>query len=228
MELKKSPKADLEGQKNLYIEMGLVVALGLMLIAFEWSRMDIKTQEVAIVEEAVMEEEMIPITRQEPIKPPPPPPPPRLTDILNVVDDDIELEEELEIDDTEIDEDTQIDIVDIASDLDDEVADAEVFQIVETMPSFPGGEGALMSFLSKNTNYPVIAQENGIQGRVYINFVVNTDGTITNVKVVRPVDPALDREALRVVNSMPTWIPGEQRGRKVRVSFNLPVNFTLR
>lgn len=228
MEVKKSPKADLEGQKNLYIEMGLVVALGLMLIAFEWSRMDIRTQEIAIMEEAVMEEEMIPVTRQEPIKPPPPPPPPKLTDLLNVVDNDIELEEELEIDDTEIDEDTQIDIVDVSSDEEEEAADAEVFQIVETMPKFPGGDAALMKFLGDNTKYPIIAQENGIQGRVFINFVVNTDGSITNVKVARPVDPALDKEAVRVVSSMPSWTPGEQRGKKVRVSYMLPVNFTLR
>lgn len=228
MEVKKSPKADLERQKNLYIEMGLVVALGLMFIAFEWTRMDIRTQEIEIIEEVAMEEEMVPVTRQQEIQPPPPPPPPKLTDILTIVEDDVELEEELEIEDTEIDEDTEIEIVDIASDEEEEVADAEVFMVVETMPQFPGGTAALMKFLGENIKYPIIAQENGIQGRVFVNFVVNTDGSIVNVNVMRGVDPALDKEAVRVVKTMPRWQPGEQRGKKVRVSYTLPVNFQLR
>ena len=102
-----------------------------------------------------------------------------------------------------------------------------VFEVVEQMPSFPGGDAALMEYLSKNTKYPSVAEENGIQGRVVCTFVVETNGSITDVKVVRAVDPALDREAVRVIKSMPKWIPGKQNGKAVRVKYTVPVNFKL-
>ena len=103
----------------------------------------------------------------------------------------------------------------------------KVFEVVEQMPSFPGGDKALMYFLSNNVKYPVVAQENGVQGRVVISFVVEKDGSITDVRVVRSVDPSLDKEAARVVKSMPRWIPGKQNGAAVRVKYNVPVSFRL-
>lgn len=103
----------------------------------------------------------------------------------------------------------------------------KVFDIVEQMPSFPGGPSALMKYLSENVRYPVVAQENGVQGRVVVSFVVEKDGHITDVKVVRSVDPTLDKEAARVVKSMPSWIPGKQNGSAVRVKYNVPVSFKL-
>ena len=103
----------------------------------------------------------------------------------------------------------------------------KVFEVVEQMPSFPGGDQALMDFLSNNVKYPVVAQENGVQGRVVISFVVEKDGSITDVRVVRSVDPSLDKEAARVVKSMPRWIPGKQNGAAVRVKYNVPVSFRL-
>ena len=103
----------------------------------------------------------------------------------------------------------------------------KVFDVVEQMPSFPGGQGALMSYLANNIKYPVVAQENGVQGRVVVSFVVERDGSITDVQVVRSVDPSLDREAQRVVRSMPKWIPGKQNGQAVRVKYNVPVSFRL-
>lgn len=103
----------------------------------------------------------------------------------------------------------------------------KVFDVVEVMPSFPGGQGALMSYLSSHTKYPVVAQENGVQGRVTVSFVVERDGSITDVHVVRSVDPSLDREAARVISSMPNWQPGKQNGSAVRVKFNVPVQFKL-
>ena len=103
----------------------------------------------------------------------------------------------------------------------------KVFDVVEQMPSFPGGNEALMKFLSENVKYPVVAQENGVQGRVVVSFVVERDGSITDVKVVRSVDPSLDKEATRVVKSMPNWIPGKQNGAAVRVKYNVPVSFRL-
>jgi protein TonB len=148
-----------------------------------------------------------------------------VTDILNIVEDDVELEEELIIQDTEATEDTEVDFTDMTTEEEEE--DAPVFFIVEEMPEFPGGEQALHKFLASNIEYPVIAQENGIQGRVYVKFVVNTDGSITDVEIARGVDPSLDKEALRVVRSMPKWKPGKQRGKAVRVSYTVPINFVL-
>jgi len=103
----------------------------------------------------------------------------------------------------------------------------KVFDVVEQMPSFPGGQGALMQYLANNIKYPVVAQENGVQGRVVVSFVIERDGSITDVQVVRSVDPSLDREAQRVVRSMPRWIPGKQNGQAVRVKYNVPVSFRL-
>lgn len=103
----------------------------------------------------------------------------------------------------------------------------KVFDVVEQMPSFPGGPSALMEWLSNNVKYPVVAQENGVQGRVVVSFVVERDGSITDVKVVRGVDPSLDKEASRVVRAMPRWIPGKQNGSAVRVKYNVPVAFRL-
>jgi len=107
------------------------------------------------------------------------------------------------------------------------VEENKVFDVVEEMPSFPGGNAALMSYLSSNVKYPVVAQENGVQGRVVVGFVVEKDGSVSDVKVVRSVDPSLDKEAMRVVKSMPRWNPGKQNGSAVRVKYNVPVLFRL-
>jgi periplasmic protein TonB len=173
-----------------------------------------------------VEEEIIPITRQEEVKPPPPPPPPAVTDILNIVDDDVELDDELEILDTEIDQDAMLDLSNLSMD-EEERDSGEIFMIVEEMPEFPGGAAALQRYLSSSVRYPVIAAENGIQGRVYIQFVINKLGEVTNAEVLRGVDPSLDREALRVVQAMPKWTPGKQRNRPVSVRYTVPINFVL-
>ena len=226
MEVKKSPQADLENKKSIFMQIGLVIVLGLVFIAFEWSSTDVDVSQFQIQDELDAEEEIIPITRQEEVKPPPPPPPPKVTDILNIVDDDTELDEELDIEDTEMDEDTEVDFSNVETD-EEEEEDAPVFFIVEEMPEFPGGEAALHQYIAKSIKYPVIAQENGIQGRVYVSFVINQKGEVTNVKIARGVDPALDKEAIRVIQSMPKWKPGKQRGKAVKVSFTVPINFVL-
>jgi len=105
--------------------------------------------------------------------------------------------------------------------------ETKVFDVVEQMPSFPGGQSALMEYLHDHVKYPVVAQENGVQGRVVVSFIVERDGSITDVRVVRSVDPSLDREAARVVSSMPRWTPGKQNGSAVRVKYNVPVSFRL-
>lgn len=226
MEVKKSPKADLENKKSVFMQIGLVVVLSLVLIAFEWTTTDVEVNTGLMDTEVEVEEEIIPITRQEEVKPPPPPPPPKVTDILNIVEDDVELDDDLEIFDTEMDQDKPMDFAPIVVE-EEERDDTPVFYIVEEMPEFPGGEAALQKYLATSVKYPVIAQENGIQGKVFIQFVINTKGEVTNATVLRGVDPSLDKEALRVVQAMPSWKPGKQRNRPVRVSYTVPINFVL-
>ncbi|MCA1744587.1 MAG: energy transducer TonB [Bacteroidales bacterium] len=226
MQVKKSPKADLENKKTVFMQIGLVVVLSLVLIAFEWTSTDVNVDYSLMEEDIEVEEEIIPITRQEEVKPPPPPPPPAVADILNIVEDDVELDDELEIMDTEMDQDAMVDFSNMV--MEEETRDAgEIFMIVEEMPEFPGGQEALQKYLASSVRYPVIAQENGIQGRVYIQFVINQTGEVTNAVILRGVDPSLDREALRVVEAMPKWKPGKQRNRAVRVSYTVPINFVL-
>ena len=227
MEIKKTPKADLENKKSLMTEIGLVITLGIVLAAFEWSTTDVKIDTSGMIEEAAVEEEIVPITRQEEIKPPPPPPPPKMSDIINIVDDDVELDDELDLQDTEADEGMETMHQQEIAVVEEEEETQEVFFIVEEMPVFPGGEEALRKFIAQSVKYPVIAQENGIQGRVFVSFVVNQKGEVTNVKVARPFDPNLDKEAVRVVQSMPKWSPGKQRGKAVKVSYTVPINFVL-
>lgn len=226
MQVKKSPKADLENKKTVFMQIGLVVVLSLVLIAFEWTSTDVNVDYSLMEEEVEVEEEIIPITRQEEVKPPPPPPPPAVADILNIVEDDVELDDELEIMDTEMDQDAMVDFSNMV--IEEETRDAgEIFMIVEEMPEFPGGPEALQKYLATEVRYPVIAQENGIQGRVYVQFVIDQTGQVTNATVLRGVDPSLDREALRVVQAMPKWKPGKQRNRAVRVSYTVPINYVL-
>lgn len=228
MELKKSPKADLEIKKNTFWLIGLVVALGVTLLAFEWTSKPAKADDLGQVQAQEVEEEIIPITREQQVQPPPPPPPPKVVEVLNIVDDEVKIEDELEIQDSEADENTVIDVAPvIETTAEAEEEEAQVFFIVEDMPEFPGGDLALRKYIANAIKYPVIAQENGIQGKVYVTFVVGKDGKVTNARIARGVDPSLDKEALRVVNSLPTWKPGKQRGKPVNVSYTVPINFVL-
>ncbi len=228
MDLKKSQKADLENKRNLFLWVGLVVALGVTLLAFEWTAKPSKADSLGSIQAQEVEEEIIPITREQEIKPPPPPPPPKVIEVLNIVDDDVEIEDELEIEDTEADDETVIDVAPvIVAEEEEEEEDTQVFFIVEDMPEFPGGELALRKYIGNAIKYPVIAQENGIQGKVYVTFVVGKDGSVSNASIARGVDPSLDKEALRVVNSLPKWKPGKQRGKPVNVSYTVPINFVL-
>lgn len=149
--------------------------------------------------------------------------------MLVIVDDNTDIKDELEIEDTEVDDKTAITAVMQVSNnkVEEKEEDAQVFFIVEEMPMFPGGDAALRNFIAQSVKYPVIAQENGIQGKVYVNFVVGKDGSISNATISRGVDPSLDKEALRVVNSLPKWKPGKQGGKPVRVSYTVPINFVL-
>lgn len=228
MELKKSQKADLELKKNVFFMVGLVVSLGIMLVAFEWTAKPEKADSLGTMNAVNVEDEIIPITREQEIKPPPPPPPPKVIEVLNIVDDDVKIDDELQIEDSEADDKTLITVAPVVTAKEEvEEESAEVFFIVEDMPEFPGGEMALRAYIANAIKYPVIAQENGIQGKVYVTFVVGKDGSVSNATIARGVDPSIDKEALRVVNSLPKWKPGKQRGKPVNVSYTVPINFVL-
>ncbi len=224
MEIKKNPDANLENKKGVYFLIGLLLSLGVVLVAFEYTQYEGEVGSLGDLDIILDEEEMIPITQQTP--PPPPPPPPQTT-IIEIVEDDEEIEEELEIEDTEMDEDDIIEIVDIP----EEVVEApQIFHVVEESPEFPGGQVELMKFLQKNTQFPSIAREAGITGVVYVQFVVREDGKVDpdDIQILRGVHPALDKEAVRVVKSMPDWKPGRQRGKAVPVYYKLPFRFNLK
>ena len=227
MELKKSPKADLENKRSIFVQIGLVVSLAICLYGFEATDKVDQVDSLGSMTGQTVEEEIIPITRQDEVKPPPPPPPPKVVDILEIVDDKTEIEDELEIEDTEATDQTAITAVMQVASVKEVEEENPVFFIVEEMPEFPGGDAALIAYIAQSVKYPQIAQENGIQGKVYVNFVVGKDGSISNVKIARGVDPSLDKEAIRVVTALPKWKPGKQGGKPVRVSYTVPINFVL-
>jgi protein TonB len=227
MEVKKSPKADLEGKKSTWLLVGYVVVLAIIFMAFEWTERDKKIDTSQALTDLVFEEEMVPITEQEQkIDVPPPPEVPQQSDVLNIVDDKADIKETVIASSEETGQKVVVQYVPV-QEVEEKVEEAEIFDVVENMPEFPGGASALMQYLAKNIKYPTIAQENGTQGRVIVQFVVNKDGSIVDAKVARSVDPYLDKEALRVVSSMPKWKPGMQRNKPVRVKYTVPVTFRL-
>ena len=205
--------------------MGLVFVLSLVYVALEWTEREVTKYEVTDTDFLIEEEIEIQQTTQE-TPPPPPPPAVQEVEVLNVVEDNVETES-IEVN-TEDDKETEVVIAAPVEAPVEEEEEEVIFVVVETMPEFPGGQQALFKYLSENVKYPVIAQENGIQGRVICQFVVNRDGSIVDVEVVRSGgDPSLDKEAIRVIKSMPKWKAGQQRGKPVRVKYTLPVNFKL-
>ena len=225
MQLKKSPKASLEDKKLTYVLMGLVLVLSICYVAFEWTEKEVTKYEVTEDLAFIDEEIDIQQTTQE-TPPPPPPPAVQEVEVLNVVEDDVEVET-IEIN-TEDDKDVEVVIAPPVEAPVEEEEEEVIFMVVESMPEFPGGQQALFKYLAENVKYPVIAQENGIQGRVICQFVVNKDGSIVDVVAVRSSgEPSLDKEAIRVIKSMPKWKPGKQRGQPVRVKYTVPVNFRL-
>ena len=226
MEIKKSDKANLENKKGIFLEIGYVLTLMLILLAFEWSTKPDNSNSLGELEDVNLEEQVIPITRQKEKEPPPPPPPPKTVEQFKVVDNNVEIEDEALFEDTEADQETQVEIVEFEAE--EEEAEQEVFFVVEDMPTFQGKDkDYFRTYIQKNLRYPTIAAENGISGRVYVQFVVNKRGEVTNVRVARGVDPSLDKEAVRVIKSSPKWGAGKQRGQAVSVGFTFPIVFQL-
>ena len=230
MEIKKSPKANLENKKFLFMEIGLIAALLMVLGAFEWSTTETS---VSILEEetaVVIEEEQVPITQEEQLPPPEVPKEPVMSDIIDIVDDDIKVEDNFLLS-TEDDASLGVEIRDyvVEQEEEEEVEEEVPFAIVEQKPTFQGGDAnTFTKWVFSKIVYPEIAKENGVQGRVTLQFTIETDGSVKNVKVLRGVDSSLDKEAVRVVSSSPKWKPGMQRNKPVRVKYTFPVVFQLR
>jgi protein TonB len=228
MELKKNEKVDLEKKKGMFGVIGLVVTLSVILVAFEWTKGEDKGLNTEVVQEIQFEDEMMQITRREEPKPEPKPEQPKVAEVLDIVDDDVEIEDDFDFD-MEATNDTEYDFTSMMGDDEEEIQEEEVFYIVEDMPTFNGGDPAteFRKYIAQNLRYPEIAAENGISGRVIVQFAVNKSGSVVDAIVVRSVDPALDKEAIRVVMSSPKWTPGKQRGKAVKVLFTFPINFVL-
>ena len=228
MELKKSKAADLEKRKGMFSTIGLVVTLAIVLVAFEWTKGEDKGIDENVVSEIEFEDDMMQITRREEPKPEPKPEQPKVAEVLDIVDDDVEIDDDFDFD-MEATENTEYDFTSMMGDDDEEIEEEEVFYIVEDMPTFNGGDPAteFRKYIAQNLQYPEIAAENGVSGRVIVQFAVNKFGKVVDAKIVRSVDSALDREAVRVVMSSPKWTPGKQRGKAVKVLFTFPINFVL-
>ncbi len=223
MELKKNPKADLDKLRGTFMLGGLFVSLAIMYVIINMKFYDVSASELGQLVVQQVEEEIIPITQQN-TPPPPPPPPPAAPEIIQVVENEAQVAE-VQMVNTEADAQTVVEEFQVK----EEVVEEEIFTIVESMPEFPGGgQEALFKYLNSEMKYPQVAKENGIQGTVFVNFVVGNNGKIRDVKILRGVNKMLDDEAVRVVKAMPSWTPGKQRGKAVSVSYNLPIKFTLK
>ena len=221
MEIKKTPKADLENRRTLYTEIGLVVALLVVWGAFSYSTKEKAVASLGEDTQVVEVEDMVPITQETPPPPPETPKIPVLSDQIDIVEDDIKVDDNFMS--LEDDANLGVEIMDYVEE------EAIPFQLVEEKPSFNGGDANEFSkWVNSKLQYPEIAKENGVQGRVTLQFTVNPDGSVSNVKVLRGVDSSLDKEAVRVVSMSPKWKPGKQRDRAVKVTYTFPVIFQLR
>ncbi len=226
MQVKKSKKADLERKGGMFFQMGFVIALGASLVAFEWKTSDKEMSDLAIGNEAVEELELPPITMvKEPEVEKPLPKKIPVQEII-IAEDDVEIKEDLDFSSESTEEaEVALDNFDMEE---EENQDPLPFYSLSEKPEYPGGESALMKYLGTSVKYPVIAQENGIQGTVYVSFVISKTGKVKDVAILRGVDASLNKEAIRVVTAMQNWKPGKQGTKTVDVSYQVPIRFLLR
>ncbi len=230
MEVKKTPKASLENKRLLFVEIGFVISLLVVLGAFEYQTKEKEVSALQGEEQIVEVEDMVPITEETPPPPEAAPKIPVLSDQIDIVDDEIKVDDSM-FQNLEDSDNMGVEIMDYVEEVEEEEVEEEAipFQLVEEKPSFNGGDANEFSkWVNSKLEYPEIAKENGVQGRVTLQFTVNPDGSVSNVKVLRGVDPSLDKEAVRVVSMSPKWKPGKQRDRAVKVTYTFPVIFQLR
>lgn len=227
MKTKKTEKASLENKRLLFIEIGCIVALAVVYFGFEYKTTRTQTVMLEDTAEAFIIEDNVPITQE---MPPPPPKMPviALSDVIDIVDDEIIIEDDLFLE--EEDFSLAVEIREYVEIIEEEIEEEPIpFALVEEKPKFNGKDANEFSkWVNQRLVYPEIAKENGVQGRITMMFTVKTDGTVADVRVARGVDPALDREAIRVISSSPKWTPGKQRDRAVPVTYTFPVIFRLR
>ncbi len=229
MQVKKTDKVNLEKKKMIFLEIGFALSLALCLVAFEWTTGEVTDATLGDLQMNEVFEEEIENTKQElpPEVEPPMEEPETVIEELTIVEDNVKVSD-VNLN-SEADENTKTNTNIVQSftvEVEEEV-EPIAFAVVEDKPVFPGGDAALMKFIADNTKYPEIAKENGIQGRVFIQFVIDKVGNVTKVTVAKGVDPYLDAEAQRVVKMLPKWSPGKQRGKPVPVTFVVPINFKL-
>jgi periplasmic protein TonB len=229
MQVKKSEKVDLQKKKTVFLLIGFVMALSFCLYAFERSTAEVTDANLANSGAVVIEEEMentlqeTPPEQKEVVAPEPE----VVIEEIEIVDDDVEVDD-YDINSEDTGEATDINIVTSTGEVEEEeVLEVIDFAVVETKPQYPGGDAELLRFIAENTKYPEIAKENGIQGKVFVKFVIDQNGRVTNVTVMKGVDLYLDEEAVRVVKTIPNWTPGKQRGKPVPVNYIVPINFKL-
>jgi protein TonB len=221
--MKKEKRKNMEFYKSIFFQIGLLFALALVLFAFEWKTYAKSNDKSTYDNYVIIDEEMAPITTHkqkvqivEPVQ-------------LKIVNDDVEVKTDININVESNENDTLLKYVNIGNDDPDPIfIEPTIFTVVEIMPTFPGGEEKLMEYLSKNIKYPEIAKQTGIEGIVFISFVVESNGEITNINKLRGIGGGCDEESIRVIKNMPTWEPGIQQGRPVRVQVNLPISFELK
>jgi len=227
MEVKKSDKANLENKKPMFLQFGIIIALLVSLLAFEWTTGERKDSAFDGMSEEAIEEEQIPVTEETPPEQAPPPEV-TVTDLFEIVEDDVVVKSDVSFDDDETSEDKVVEIYAPVLNMEEEKTEDEIFVIVEDMPTFKGGDiNKFRDWVQKRVRYPELASENGIQGRVFITFVVETNGTVSGVTITRSVDQLLDEAAKEAVAASPKWEPGMQRGRPVRVRYSIPIIFQL-
>ena len=230
MEIKKSEKASMDNKRFLFTEIGMVIALLIVWGAFSYTSREKKVATLEADQTVVEVEDMVPITEETPPPPEAAPKIPILSDQIDIVDDNIKVDDSMFQNIEDSNEGFEImDYIESAPEEETIEEEAIPFQLVEEKPSFNGGDANEFSqWVNSRLVYPEIAKENGVQGRVTLQFTVNADGSVSNVKVLRGVDSSLDKEAVRVVSSSPKWKPGKQRDRAVKVTYTFPVIFQLR
>ena len=230
MEIKKSEKASMDNKRFLFTEIGMVIALLIVWGAFSYTSREKKVATLEADQTVVEVEDMVPSTEETPPPPEAAPKIPILSDQIDIVDDNIKVDDSMFQNIEDSNEGFEImDYIESAPEEETIEEEAIPFQLVEEKPSFNGGDANEFSkWVNSRLVYPEIAKENGVQGRVTLQFTVNADGSVSNVKVLRGVDSSLDKEAVRVVSSSPKWKPGKQRDRAVKVTYTFPVIFQLR
>lgn len=224
MEVKKSDNINLDNRRATFTLVGLAITLAIVWFSFEYKSYD--RDKIEIQQNVMLDDEEDVVLQTQRQEPPPPPPPPQQTTIIEIVEDNIEVDDDLNID-AETDDEEEIEEQIIVDEEEGDAQEEEIFVFVEDQPGYPGGDEARLTYLRDNIKYPEMAKESGVQGTVYVTFVVEKDGSISNVKILRGIGGGCDEEAVRVIKNMPKWSPGKQRGRPVRAQFNMPIRFIL-